>query len=98
MTLVGFYFFVIPILVLVGIVPRYLTVREEVALVAITMLMSLSTFVTAIFAFYLMRYVRESATAKRRAGRGMIMGSTALYIPLFILCLVVGEYLSGGHL
>lgn len=91
-------FLALPFLVAVGTVPWYLLSTVQKAFVVIMLLMSLSTFVTAIVAFSLMGNVRESAIEKKRAGRGMIMGFTGLCIPFFVLILIILDYLSGGHL
>lgn len=91
-------FLALPFLVSAGVVPWYLLFQVQKAFAIIMLLISLSTFVTAIVAFYLMRNVRGSVIEKQRAGRGMIMGSTGLYIPFFVLILIILDYLSGGHL
>lgn len=91
-------FLALPILSAVGVVHWYQLFRVQEIFVIIMLLMSLSTFITAIVAFYLMRYVHESAIEKQRAGRGLIMGFTGLVFPFFALCLIILDYLSGGHL
>ena len=96
LSFVGF-FLALPFLVAAGVVPWYLTFTVQKAFVIILVLMSLSTFVTAIVAFYLMRKLPGSLMEKKRAGRGMVMGSTGLYIPFFVLVLIIASSLLRGH-
>jgi uncharacterized protein (TIGR03083 family) len=80
-------FLALPFLSTIGVVHWYQLLRVQIAFFLITVMMSLSSFVAAIVAFYLMRKVPESVIEIQRAGIGMLMGFTALCVPV---CVYIG--------
>lgn len=77
-------FLALPFLVTIGIVPWYLLFRVQIAFLLIMVIMSLSNFVAAIVAFFLMRKVPEYVIEKQRAGIGMLVGFSGLCVPLYV--------------
>ena len=77
-------FLALPFLSTIGVVHWYQLPRVQIAFLLIMVMMSLSNFVAAIVAFFLMRKVPESVIEKQRAGIGMLMGFTGLCVPLYV--------------
>lgn len=77
-------FLALPFLSSIGVVHWYQLFRVQIAFLLIMVMMSLSNFVTTIVAFFLTRKVPAAKIEKQRTGIGMLMGFTALCVPLYV--------------